>query len=200
MVRGLPAGARLSGGVDDGGGSWTLRRQDLPGLRLHLPTAAARFAIEIAAIAVVDGDGTLAAATARAELVVPVAPVPLPLEMAMRDHGQRSVDALVVRGVPDHARLSAGTQDAAIGGWVLRPAELAGLALLPAVGASGVVELTSAASPARRPAPAPIQLSVALDWARPWPYPQPAQPGQSPARARQCPGCRQPGCRRSPVR
>jgi hypothetical protein len=166
MVRGLPEGAHLSAGVDDGGGSWTLRLQDLDGLRLRLPTAAARFPIEIAAIAVVNGSGALAAATTGVELVVPVAPVVLPLDAAMPDDGQGPVDALVIRGVPDHARLTAGILDPSIGGWVLRPTELADLAMVPGVGASGVVELSVLAialgADAGAREPTAIRLSLPL--------------------------------------
>ena len=40
-------------------------------------------------------------------------------------------DALVIRDLPVGARLSAGAHDPAIDGWVLRPQDLSGLAILP---------------------------------------------------------------------
>lgn len=42
-----------------------------------------------------------------------------------------AVDALVIRDLPPGARLSAGAYDPAIDGWVLRPQDLSGLAILP---------------------------------------------------------------------
>jgi hypothetical protein len=61
------------------------------------------------------------------------APAPIPLGLdpdALSDGG--SFDAIVVRGMPEGAILSAGTYDPAIAGWVLLPHQLPDLTLTPA--------------------------------------------------------------------
>lgn len=50
--------------------------------------------------------------------------------------------ALVIRDLPADARLSAGVYDAAIGGWVVRPRDLRGLAILPSPDLRGDFTLT----------------------------------------------------------
>jgi hypothetical protein len=153
VLRGLPEGASLSAGVPGGDGSWLCSPRDLPDVSLTLPPAwASDLAFEIAAIAVVSPAGELASAantivvpapstaavaasspTSEPESSVIVeagrAAIPLDLE-AQVPGGAGPFDAVIVRGLPAGATLSAGTYDPAIDVWVLLPHQLAGLSLL----------------------------------------------------------------------
>jgi hypothetical protein len=60
VVRGLPAGARLSAGVAGGDGSWLLSPRDLPGLAIVTPPrGTSDLALEVAAIAIANPEGEL---------------------------------------------------------------------------------------------------------------------------------------------
>jgi hypothetical protein len=148
VVRGVPRGATLSAGVDNGDGSWLLSPVDLDHLTLSLPADALRPAsLPVSAIAVTSRDGALANASGTLRLsstqsfgrktfgrrsAEAMAEQPIPLGIEVSGADLEGIDAVVVRDVPRGARLSTGTYDPAIAGWVLRPAQLPGLALIPA--------------------------------------------------------------------
>ena len=147
VVRGVPRGGALSAGVDNGDGSWLLSPAELDHLTLTLPADALRPAsLPVGAIAVTSRDGALASVSGTLRLsstqsfgrktfgrrsaeAVVEPPIPLAIEACVTD--LEGIDAVVVRDVPRGASLSTGTYDPAIAGWVLRPAQLAGLALVP---------------------------------------------------------------------
>lgn len=62
-VAGVPEGAALSAGSDDGGGMWTLGRSDLEGLTLTVPAARETDVVLDVAAFVLDADGARSAAT-----------------------------------------------------------------------------------------------------------------------------------------
>jgi hypothetical protein len=83
LVRGLPEGASLSAGIENGDGSWLLSPRDLPGLSIMPPPDwTCDLALEVAAIAIANPEGEL---TSAAETVsVPlqsaaIEPAPAPL-------------------------------------------------------------------------------------------------------------------------
>ena len=65
------------------------------------------------------------------------APIALAIDPAVLQAGGAGLNALVIRDLPEGARLSAGTYDPAIDGWVLRPRQLEGLTLTPPAGQAG---------------------------------------------------------------
>ncbi len=143
MIAGLPEGARLSAGLDNRDGSWTLSPKDLVGLEL-LPAAGGprELVLQVTAVAVRNREGELASAAdeVRVELE-PAAPLALAIDPALLQRDGAALDALVIRDLPRGARLSGGTFDPAIDGWVLLPRQLEGLTLTPAAG-QGAFELT----------------------------------------------------------
>ena len=184
VIRGVPEGARLSTGVRDDDGSWSISPLDLSTVTITLAAPSALpggrwragrgpgvdVDLSITGIAFTE-DGELVAISER----VPLAdylddPARAMLASAIRvlasQAGARSdrrgrartialeanprpgrrvdraragpaglaggaFDALVIRDLPAGARLSAGAYDPAIDGWVLRPQDLRGLAILP---------------------------------------------------------------------
>lgn len=69
-------------------------------------------------------------------------PPMIPLVIDSRAWSDERFDALVIRDVPEGARLSAGAPDSSIGGWVLMPQDLAALAIAPPAGAGAGFSLT----------------------------------------------------------
>lgn len=144
VIGGLPWGAALSAGIDNGNGSWTLSPKELSGLCLTPPPGWAQdLTLQVTAVTVKNRVGELATAsgTVGVSFEPPLEPradgsTPLVIDPALARDGASTLSALVVRGVPAGARLSAGTYDPAIEGWVLLPDQLADLAVtLPEGGA-----------------------------------------------------------------
>jgi hypothetical protein len=136
ILRGVPQGSALSAGIDNGDGSWMLSTQDLVGLELTLPSGcAADLTLEVTALAVTSREGEMARAAERLRLSLgPAArPVPLAIDRAAV-HG---LQALMIRDLPEGARLSAGTYDPAIDAWVVLPRQLDGLCVIPAFAGAG---------------------------------------------------------------
>jgi hypothetical protein len=139
VVGGVPQGAVLSAGVDNGDGSWMLSPQDLTGLALTAPAACREdLVLKITAFTVENREGELAAVSDTIRLSLDRgAPIALAIDPAVLQAGGPGLNALVIRDLPEGARLSAGTYDPAIGGWVLLPRQLAGLTLTPPAGQAG---------------------------------------------------------------
>ncbi len=149
-IDGVPPGARLSAGTDEGGGSWTLARDQLTDLALiPPPDFNGDFALSVTLTAVVS--------EALPVIVTPVAdpPVlevsaaagaedrPVPISLTAYSEQGEAV-SIAVSGVPEGARLSAGTDDGS-GVWKLAAEDLTGLQLIPPANYSGVIELTALA-------------------------------------------------------
>jgi hypothetical protein len=132
VISAVPAGAVLSAGLDNGDGSWMLSPHELAGLTLTMPAGSPEdVTLTVTAVAVKNRAGELAT---RSESVrVPTRPaadrsIPLAIDPAIA-RANAGVKALVIRDLPQGASLSAGTYDRSIGGWVLLPRQLDGLAL-----------------------------------------------------------------------
>ena len=74
-----------------------------------------------------------AAERLRVSLGAPARPLPLAIDRAAV-HG---LQALMIRDLPEGARLSAGTYDPAIDAWVVLPRQLDGLCVIPARAGAG---------------------------------------------------------------
>ena len=156
VMHGVPEDAQLSTGVRDDDGSWSISPRDLATVTINLASAGSSARGSEARGA--DGDLSITgiALAENGELVAMSETVPLadylgdpggaaPAADAASDAEPRrialdlnppalaggAVDALVIRDLPAGARLSAGAYDPAIDGWVLRPQDLSGLAILP---------------------------------------------------------------------
>jgi hypothetical protein len=138
IVRGVPAGGSLSAGIDDGDGRWVLSPRQLAGLTLTPPPGwSGAPTLEVTAVAVRNRAGDFATGTESVvlELEAPAETVvPLAIDPAVVRDGGRTLSALMIRGVPPGARLSAGTYDPATDGWVLRPDQLERLTVAAPIG------------------------------------------------------------------
>ncbi len=138
IIGGMPPGGILSAGIDDGDGCWLLSPRQLAGLTLTPPPGRSEaLALQVTAVAVRNRAGEYA--TAAESVVVALdapaeAVVRLAVDPAVIRDGGPTLNALMIRGVPPGARLSAGTYDPATDGWVLRPDQLAGLTVAAPVG------------------------------------------------------------------
>ncbi|WP_291297385.1 hypothetical protein [Elioraea sp.] len=162
IASGVPAGARFSAGTEQPDGTWIFTAAELPGLTFTPPAhASGDITIRFTAVAT-EFDGTTA--SAQAETVFTVTPVtdaaditvtpavalegaavPLSIAVALVDaDGSEEIVGVVISGLPPGATLTAGTVQPD-GSWLLSAAQLAGLALNPAPGWSGQVNLTVSA-------------------------------------------------------
>ena len=154
-VSGVPAGASLSAGTDQGGGTWTLNQGELAGLRVTPPLHSdADFTLTVTATAI-DGSDTASLVDTINVTVDPVADPPtltvadvtgnedtaiaLGIDAALVDTDGSESLSITVAGVPSGATLSAGS-DQGGGIWTLTPAELPGLTVTPP--ADGDVDFT----------------------------------------------------------
>ena len=164
-VNGVPAGAKLSAGTDNGDGSRTLAPQDLIDLELTPPAnASGSFDLTVSATTTeIDSGDTATPFTTVSVSVAGVADVPvvsaepaagfedtgiaLDIEASLIDVDASEVLFVTVGGVPTGASLSAG-MDNGNGSWTLTPSELAGLEFTPPPNASGEFTLTVSATAA----------------------------------------------------
>jgi len=136
ILGGVPQGAALSAGIDNGDGSWMLSTQDLVGLELSMPAGcAADLTLDVTALAVTSREGAMASAAERLRLSLDPAARPIPL--AIGRAAAHGLQALMIRDLPPGARLSAGTYDPSIDAWVVLPRQLDGLCVIPALAAAG---------------------------------------------------------------
>ncbi|MBI4182758.1 MAG: hypothetical protein HY521_02025 [Proteobacteria bacterium] len=157
-ISGVPAGAVLSAGEDQGNGVWVLTPAQLAGLTIT-PAADsdADFTLTVRA-ETAEGSTTAAVERTLAVTVSGVADapvvtvsdaagaagtaIPLSIGVGLSDtDGSESLGAITISGVPSGAVLSAG-EDQGNGVWVLTPAQLAGLTITPPPGSAQEVTLT----------------------------------------------------------
>ncbi len=153
VISGVPDGARLSAGTDNGTGSWDLSTDQLNGLTLTPPKDySGSFTLDATAV---SSDGG-AASTSFGLHVGPVADVPqlavadvnaaedsavmLAIATAMPTSTGETVDSILLTGVPQGAFLNGGA-DNGDGTWSLTPADLGGLTLTPPVDYNGVFDI-----------------------------------------------------------
>jgi Ca2+-binding RTX toxin-like protein len=157
-VRGVPEGAALSAGERQPDGSWRLAAPDLEHLTLlPAPDSSADFDLEVTATSVARGGATASATDLLHVSVAGVAdgptldvepasgtagsPIGLFVTASSNDRDASESLVITVRGVPDDATLSAGVRGPD-GVWTLDARDLDGLALTPAAGTAGEIELT----------------------------------------------------------
>ncbi|HUT48382.1 MAG TPA: Ig-like domain-containing protein, partial [Alphaproteobacteria bacterium] len=147
-VAGVPAGASLSAGTDQGGGVWTLTPAQLAGLTITPPADSdVDFTLTVTSTATeTDGGDTADTVDTMTVTVNPAADAPtltvadasgdedtaiaLSISSALTDTDGSETLAVTVAGVPAGASLSAGS-DQGGGVWTLTPAQLAGLTITP---------------------------------------------------------------------
>ena len=148
VISGVPAGASLSAGTDNGDGSWTLETSDLAGLTLTPATNSDEdFTLTVTATST-DADGSTASSTADiAVTVTAVADAPtlstmttasgnegtainLEIESTLTDLDGSESLSITISGVPNGASLSAGVNNGD-GTWTLAASDLADLTITP---------------------------------------------------------------------
>jgi hypothetical protein len=161
LVHGLPPGAVLSQGEELGGGSWAVDRAALAAGQVAIrPPADSDASIALRLEAVLrDSQGGVAETTVGAELQVQVAgtadaprvmalaaagredgAIALHLSAALQDLDGSETLSVSILGLPDGTALSAGTRQGD-GSWLVSPADLSGLRLLPPADFSGTLDL-----------------------------------------------------------
>jgi hypothetical protein len=160
VLEGLPAGARLSAGVNNGDGSWSLTPAQLAGLSLTPPRDwSGGMVLTLVAHAMEGADGGLA--TSRAAFRVEVEAVadtpmldvagaasgfedgvlPLDLRAGLADVDGSESLFLRVTGVPAGGRFTAGTANAD-GSWTIPGVALPGLGFQPPRDYAGTLRLS----------------------------------------------------------
>jgi len=153
VIAGVPSGATLSAGSDNGDGTWTLESGDLSGLSLTPPVDYN--GVFTLAVSVVSSDASVSSATLAVH-VGSVADIPviavsdalgaedtgiaLTIAANMPTNTSETLDSITISGVPGGASLSAGT-DNGDGSWTLSPDQLSGLVLMPPPDYSGSIPL-----------------------------------------------------------
>ncbi len=158
LFAGLPEGARLSAGQDEGEGRWRVREAELAGVQILPPVDwSGGFELEVTAVAR-ESDGSEASVSDKIPVRFDAAPnppellvqaavglegeeLPLSIEAHSPDPDAARLQKIVVSGLPPGARLSAGDADED-GSWHLVPEDLVGLRFIPTPGFTGEVELT----------------------------------------------------------
>lgn len=154
-IAGLPAGASLSAGHDNGDGSWTLTLAQLSGLTLTTPVGW-NGGLNLTVTSTATENGQSASTTASLPVTIAgVVDAPLltvqpaigaedanvslniTATLAVGDNGTLSI---TISNLPPGATLSAGTNNGD-GSWTLTPAELANLSLIPAANWNGALNL-----------------------------------------------------------
>ena len=162
-MSGVPGGATLSAGTDNGGGSWTPTPAQLGGLTLTpAPDSDAEFMLTVNATATEAAGGSATGVATLHVSVTGIADVPsvvvaeaagaedtasaLDIAVALTDiDGSETITAITVSDVPEGATLSAGT-DNGNGSWTLTPAQLAGLNLTAASAAAFTLSVAATAT------------------------------------------------------
>ncbi len=169
VIRGVPEDATLSTGTRDEDGSWSISPLDLSSVMISLASQGpgseppvVEGDLDITGIAFTE-QGELVAISETVPLAdyvaeptsnqagaieptdVPTAgpnPCMISLDIDSRSWADEQFDALVVRDLPPGARLSAGSYDPSIDGWVLMARDLPMLAIAPPAGMSTDFTLT----------------------------------------------------------
>ncbi len=160
-VSGVPEGASLSAGTDNGDGSWTLTGEQLEGLSVTPPgDFSGEFDLTVTATTTDGSDTTTVSETLTvsvdavadaATLSVSDASgfedsaIPLDLSASLTDLDGSESLSVTVSGVPEGAMLSAGT-DNGDGSWTLTGEQLEGLSVTPPGDFSGEFDLTVTAT------------------------------------------------------
>lgn len=176
VVAGVPAGATLSAGTNNGDGTWTLTPADLPFLTLTPPQDfAGSITLTVTAVALENGH----AASISAPLTVSVtgvadAPIlgvhtstgaedtAIALTINAATVGAGETLGIVISGVPAGGTLSAGHNNGD-GTWTLTAGDLAGLTFTPPLHASGTFNLTVVATASENGTSASTSQVLSID-------------------------------------
>jgi large repetitive protein len=163
VISGVPGGAVLSAGTDNGDGSWTLTSAQLSGLTITPPANSdADFTLTVVATATETNGGDTASSTSTLAVTVAAdadAPnltasaasgtedtaIALTIASALTDTDGSETQSIVISGVPSGAVLSAGTNNGD-GSWTLTSAQLSGLTITPPANSDGDFTLTVVAT------------------------------------------------------
>ena len=153
-ISGVPDGAKLSAGSDNGDGTWTLSSDDLAGLSVTPPsdysgsfdlqiTASTQDGVDIASVSdtvMVDviGDADLPTLEVSNASGSEDSAIALDIDAGLRDSSETLT--VTISGVPGDATLSAGT-DNGDGTWTLSSGDLESLTITPADDFSGSFDL-----------------------------------------------------------
>ena len=160
-IAGVPSGASLSAGIDNGNGTWSLTPADLPGLTITPPADSdANFSLQVTATSTSEINSVHTSRLLNIE-VDPSADAPvlrvsdaggaedsaiaLDVSAALTDLDGSENLTIAISGVPAGAMLSAGT-DTGGGIWALSPDQLAGLTITPLSGSDADFTLTVTAT------------------------------------------------------
>ncbi|MEH0861083.1 Ig-like domain-containing protein [Halobacteriovorax sp. DPLXC-1] len=149
LIAGVPTGAVLSAGTDNGDGSWSLTPDQLTGLTITPPLdSGVDFDLTVTAISTETSNSDTAQTSATINVAVrPIADIPtvsadpvttdedtaaaLNIVTATSDSdGSEVIDNIIITNMPDGATLNAGTNNGD-GSWTLSVADLAGLTITP---------------------------------------------------------------------
>lgn len=162
-ISGLPPGATLSAGTVQPDGSWLLTGGELAGLMLNpapgwsghvnLTVSAETREIETDARltttvipVTIDAVATAPVVTATAATGAEDGTIPLTIAAALVDtDGSETLSSITIAGLPPGASLTAGALQGD-GSWVLTPAQLTGLSLVPGPNWSGTATLAISAT------------------------------------------------------
>ena len=179
MIAGVPSGAVLSAGVNNGNGTWTLTPAQLTNLTITPPANfSGSFSLDVLAISHENNSSAYAntqlnvnvsgIATTPILSVNPASgnedtPIPLSISAALTDNDGSETLSITISGVPLGATLSAGINNGN-GSWTLTPAQLTNLTITPAHNYSGSFNLnvTATASENGTTAPVTLQLPVTI--------------------------------------
>jgi Ca2+-binding RTX toxin-like protein len=185
-ISGVPAGATLSAGTNQGNGTWLLTPAQLAGLTINPPANGSNFTLTVTARATEADGGATAMTTASLPVALPpvdtTASMPtlsvsgaqglvntsiaLNIAAALTDLDGSETLSISISGVPAGAVLSAGTNQGN-GTWVLTPAQLSGLRITPPVNSDAdfvlTVRATATESNGGATATAQASLSVVVD-------------------------------------
>jgi hypothetical protein len=163
VIEGLPDGARLSAGINNGDGSWTLTPAQLAGLTIAPPAEwSGTMALTMLAHSRERSNGSVATTQAHFQVQVGAAvdapvvsahdardredePIALNLSAALTDRDGSEVLSVIISGVPSGASLSHGSRHDD-GTWSVLPADLHHLTITAPENFSGSFELTMRAT------------------------------------------------------
>ncbi len=152
---GVPEGAYLSAGVDNGDGRWTVTADQLNGLTLTPPENAANDFYLNVVVRSIEASGGAAEISGQLLVVVRGLATPPVLDVSDSDGDENAIIPLVIQvnqdgsaslqieisGVPEGASLSAGV-DNGDGRWILTADQLPGLTLSPPFDSDENISLT----------------------------------------------------------
>lgn len=159
-IDGLPDGATLSAGTDNGDGSWTLDEDDLNGLTMNVPNGAGAFDLQVSGTSTEGAGGT---ATSNFTLAVSDltadggtlnasnvtgnedTAIALDIDLSLVDTDGSETVAIRISDVPTGAQLSAGT-DNGDGTWTLDNDDLDGLTITPVANSGDDFQLSISAT------------------------------------------------------